>query len=168
MTTHAVPNSTGSAPPKLKAPANACDCHMHIYDGARFPPARPGPQSRMQSDAAVAQYRLLQQRIGTTRTVIVTPAAYVTDNRVTLDGIAAARRANTRGVAVVHPAVTDAELKALDAGGIRGIRFTVFDPKSPAVSIDMIAAAWPSASPISAGTCRSTCAPTRSSKTRNC
>ncbi len=139
MTTHAVPNSTGSAPPKLKAPANACDCHMHIYDAARFPPARPGPQSRMQSDAAVAQYRLLQQRLGTTRTVIVTPAAYVTDNRVTLDGIDQLGRAHTRGVAVVHPDVTDAELNALDAGGIRGIRFTVFDPKSAAVSIDMIA-----------------------------
>ena len=50
-------------------------------------PRGPGPQSRMQENAAVAQYRLLQQRIGTTRTVIVTPAAYVTDNRVTLDGI---------------------------------------------------------------------------------
>src|ERR1041384_4554894 len=75
-----LPNSTGSEAPKLKAPANACDCHMHIYDGERFPPARPGPQSRMQSDAAVAQYRLLQRRIGTTRTVIVTPAAYVTDS----------------------------------------------------------------------------------------
>jgi D-galactarolactone isomerase len=135
---HAVPNSSGAEAPKLKAPANACDCHMHIYDGERFPPARPGPQSRMQSDAAVAQYRLLQQRIGTTRTVIVTPAAYVTDNRVTLDGIEQLGRANTRGVAVVHPSVTDAELKALAAGGIRGIRFTVFDPRSAAVSIDMI------------------------------
>src|SRR3954467_5574462 len=85
---HNVPNSTGAEAPSLKAPAGACDCHMHIYDGERFPPARPGPQSRMQSDAAVAQYRLLQQRIGMTRTVIVTPAAYVTDNRVTLNGIA--------------------------------------------------------------------------------
>ena len=47
---HNVPNSSGSEAPKLKAPANACDCHMHIYDGERFPPARPGPQSRMQSD----------------------------------------------------------------------------------------------------------------------
>jgi hypothetical protein len=27
-----VPFSTGTEPPKLKAPANACDCHMHIYD----------------------------------------------------------------------------------------------------------------------------------------
>jgi predicted TIM-barrel fold metal-dependent hydrolase len=135
---HAVPNSSGTDAPKLKAPENACDCHMHIYDGERFPPARPGPQSRMQSDAAVAQYRLLQQRIGTTRTVIVTPAAYVTDNRVTLDGIQQLGAANTRGVAVVHPTVTDAELKTLAAGGIRGIRFTVFDPRSAAVSIDMI------------------------------
>ncbi|HXO86319.1 MAG TPA: hypothetical protein VN803_12425, partial [Gemmatimonadales bacterium] len=51
---HNVPNSDGTDAPKLKAPANACDCHMHIYDGDRFPPARPGPQSRMQSNAAVA------------------------------------------------------------------------------------------------------------------
>jgi predicted TIM-barrel fold metal-dependent hydrolase len=134
-----VPNSAGTEPPKLKAPASACDCHMHIYDGDRFPPARPGPQSRMQENAAVAQYRLLQQRLGTTRTVIVTPAAYVTDNRVTLDGIAQLGRDRTRGVAVVHPDVTDAELKQMADGGIRGIRFTVFDPRSAAVSIDMIA-----------------------------
>jgi predicted TIM-barrel fold metal-dependent hydrolase len=135
---HNVPNSTGSEAPKLKAPANACDCHMHIYDGDRFPPARPGPQSRMQSNAAVAEYRLLQKRNGTTRTVIVTPAAYVTDNRVTLDGIAQLGAAHARGVAVLHPTVTDAELKTLADGGISGIRFTVFDPRSAAVSIDMI------------------------------
>src|SRR5689334_9281362 len=133
-----VPNSQGTEVPKLKAPANACDCHMHIYDGARFPPARPGPQSRMQENAAVAQYRVLQQRPGTTRTVIVQPAAYVTDNRVTLDAIAQLGRQRTCGVAVVHPSVTSAELKALNDGGIRGIRFTVFDPRSAAVSIDMI------------------------------
>jgi predicted TIM-barrel fold metal-dependent hydrolase len=136
---HDVPNSSGSAAPKLKAPANACDCHMHIYDGARFPPARPDSQSRMQANASVAEYRLLQRRNGTTRTVIVTPAAYVTDNRITLDGIEQLGAANTHGVAVLHPTVTDAELKALAAGGIKGIRFTVFDPNSAAVSIDMIA-----------------------------
>ena len=135
---HAVPNSAGTEAPKLKAPANSCDCHMHIYDGERFAPARPGTQSRMQSNATAADYRLLQQRNGTTRTVIVTPAAYVTDNRVTLDAIAQLGAANTRGVAVLHPSVTDAELKVLADGGIRGIRFTVFDPASAAVSIDMI------------------------------
>ena len=32
----AVPNSSGTEAPKLKAPALACDCHHHIYDTARW------------------------------------------------------------------------------------------------------------------------------------
>lgn len=131
---HAVPNSAGAARPRLVAPANACDCHMHIYD-ERFPVARPG--SRHQTRASVAEYRLLQARLGTTRTVVVQPASYVTDNAVTLDAIAQLG-AQARGVAVVHPDVTDAELERLAAGGIRGIRFSVFDPRTAAVNIDMI------------------------------
>jgi hypothetical protein len=35
------------------------------------------------------------------------------------------RFANARGVAVVTPAIADAELKAFHAGGIRGIRFSL-------------------------------------------
>lgn len=31
-----VPYSAGTEAPKLKAPANACDCHMHIYN-ANYP-----------------------------------------------------------------------------------------------------------------------------------
>src|SRR5712691_586378 len=129
-----VPNSSGTAAPKLAAPANACDCHMHIYDGERFPP--PRPQSRMQANARVADYRLLQQRIGTGLTVVVSPAAYGTDNWVTLDAIA--QLGNARGVAVVHPTITDAELNASAAAGIRGIRFTQFDPATATTTFDMI------------------------------
>jgi predicted TIM-barrel fold metal-dependent hydrolase len=129
-----VPNSAGTGPPKLEAPPNACDCHMHIYDAARFPPSRPG--SRMQSDATVGDYRRLQKRIGTERTVVVQPAAYGVDNRVTLDAIA--KLGNARGVAVVFPDVSDAELKALHEGGVRGIRFTVFDPATAVTRIEMI------------------------------
>ncbi len=128
-----VPNSAGTDVPKLKAPANACDCHMHIYD-PRFPPVNTG--NRLQINASVAEYRLLQKRNGTTRTVIVTPAVYVTDNRVTLDAIATL--GNARGVAVLHPTVTDAELKTLADGGVRGIRFTQFDPRTATTTIDMI------------------------------
>jgi predicted TIM-barrel fold metal-dependent hydrolase len=87
----------------------------------------------------VAEYRLLQQRIGTTRNVVVTPRPYATDNRVTLDAIAQLG-GNARGVAVVHPTVTDAELKTLDRGGIRGIRFSLgANPTTNAVTtVDMI------------------------------
>jgi D-galactarolactone isomerase len=130
-----VPNSSGTEPAKLKAPAGACDCHHHIYDAARFPP--PDPKARMLQNARVEEYRLLQRRIGTSRNVVVTPAAYVTDNRVTLDAIAQLG-ANARGVAVVHPDVTDAELKTLADGGVRGIRFALGDPKTAATTIDMI------------------------------
>ena len=130
----AVPNSAGTDLPKLEAPPGACDCHMHVYDAARFPPTRPG--SRMQANASVEDYRRLQKRIGTERTVIVQPAAYGTDNRVTLDAIA--QLGNARGVAVVHPDVSDTELTALHAGGVRGIRFTVFDPATAVTKIEMI------------------------------
>jgi predicted TIM-barrel fold metal-dependent hydrolase len=108
---------------------------MHIYDAARFPPLRPG--SRMQAEASVAEYRLLQRRIGTGRVVIVTPAVYATDNAVTLDAIAQLGDA-ARGIAVVHPDVGDGELRRLADGGVRGIRFTQFDPATAVTTIDMI------------------------------
>ena len=114
------------------SPANAADCHIHIYD-PRFAPTTSKP-----SNSTVADYRLLQQRIGTTRVVIVTPRNYGTDNSVTLDGITQLGIANARGVGVVRPNVTDAELKKLDAGGIRGLRFTVGNPETAVTSIDMI------------------------------
>ena len=47
----AVPNSAGTAAPRLKAPPNACDCHHHIYDAVRFPqpPQATAPCSRMRA-----------------------------------------------------------------------------------------------------------------------
>jgi predicted TIM-barrel fold metal-dependent hydrolase len=119
----AVPNSGGTEAPKLMVPPNACDCHHHIYDSTRFPqPAQA--KTPIQPNARVQEYRLLKQRLGITRSVVVTPSAYVTDNRVTLDAISQLGPA-ARGVAVIGPNVTDAELKTLDAGGIRGIRFSL-------------------------------------------
>jgi predicted TIM-barrel fold metal-dependent hydrolase len=118
-----VPNSAGTETPKLKAPDWACDCHHHIYDSARFPqPAQA--KTPIQPNARVQEYRLLQRRLGITRDVVVTPSAYATDNRVTLDAISQLGP-NARGVAVVGADVTDAELKRLDAGGIRGVRFSL-------------------------------------------
>jgi len=129
----AVPNSSGTEAAKLKAPALACDCHHHIYDAARFPPNKP--DARIIPDARVPEYRLLQRRIGTSRNIVVTPAAYASDNNVTLDAIAQFGH-NARGVAVVNASVSDAELKALDAGGVRGIRFSL--PPSDAGKMGMI------------------------------
>src|SRR5215470_2754052 len=130
-----VPNSIGTEPPKLRAPANATDCHMHTYDPARF--AMPPNPRKAPSNAAVEDYRLFQKRIGTSRVVIVQPRNYATDNRVTLYAVSQLGP-NARGVAVVNPAISDADLKAFHAGGIRGIRFSLADASSRAVTPDMV------------------------------
>ena len=92
-----VPNSSGIGRPKLSAPPNACDCHMHIYD-SRFPVS---PTAKLRPpDATVDDYRRLQKRLGTTRNVVVTPSTYGTDNSCTLDAMAKLG-ASARGVAVV-------------------------------------------------------------------
>jgi D-galactarolactone isomerase len=128
----AVPWSAGTEPPKLKAPPNACDCHMHIYD-SRFPFA---PNAKLRPpNATVDAYRLLQKRIGVTRNVVVTPSTYGTDNSCTLDAMAKLG-ATARGVAVVDTSVADAELKRLNDLGIRGIRFNLV--QSGATTIDML------------------------------
>jgi len=127
-----VPWSAGTEPPKLKAPPNACDCHMHIYD-SRFPVA---PNAKLRPpDATIDAYRLLQKRMGTTRNVVVTPSTYGTDNSCTLDAIAKLGL-TARGVAVVDTSVSDAELKRLNDLGVRGIRFNLV--QSGATTVDML------------------------------
>jgi len=127
-----VPFSSGADAPKLKAPADACDCHMHIYD-SRFPMA---PTATLKpADAHVEDYRLLQKRIGTTRNVIVTPSTYGTDNSCTLDAMAKIGP-SARGVAVVDASVTDAELKRLNGLGVRGTRFNLV--QAGATTVEML------------------------------
>lgn len=130
-----VPNSAGTEPPKSSAPPEACDCHLHIYDPA-FPMARP--DARAVADADASAYAALQRRIGTSRAIVVQPAAYGTDNRVTVDAVAKLGRDRARGIAVVHPTVTDGQLREMGAGGIRGVRFTQHDPRTAVTTPDMI------------------------------
>ncbi len=130
-----IPNSSGVAHPALRVPTNACDAHMHIYD-ASFPQASDA--AALLAAASVDEYRLLQKRLGTTRTVVVTPRNYYTDNRVTLDAIERLGSHCTRGVAVLRADVTDASLRHLHEGGIRGIRFSLYTPANAAATFDMV------------------------------
>ena len=129
------PNSSGTHKPASAAPQGACDAHMHVYD-RRF--ALFGSPDAVVDDATVDHYRLLQQRIGTQRTVVVQPRVHGTDNSVTLAAIRSLGPAQARGVAVVRPDVTDAELERLHAGGIRGIRFTLYTPANATTDFAMV------------------------------
>ena len=98
--------SAGTEAPKLKAPANATDCHHHIYD-AKYP---VDPKATLRpADALVDDYRGFQKRIGTSRNVLVQAAFGPT----------------ARMVAVVNDQVSTEELKRMHALGVRGIRFNL-------------------------------------------
>lgn len=122
----AVPHSPGVNRPLRAVPAFACDSHMHIFD-PRFP-ASPH-WTRTPPVATVADYRQLQARLGTSRTVIVTPSTYGTDNRCTVDALDQFGD-TARGVAVVDLDVTRAELARLDHHRVRGLRVNFVTPQA--------------------------------------
>ncbi len=73
-------------------------------------------------DAGPDMLFALRDHLGFERNVIVQASCHGTDNAATLDAIAKSN-GRARGVAVVDPAISEAELHTLHAGGIRGIRF---------------------------------------------
>ena len=130
---HSVPYSTGSLAARSPAPPGATDCHFHIYD-QRFPAAAGA--TLFPPDATVENYRALQRRIGTSRGVLVQPSTYGTDNTLHLESMNQLGRANFRMVAVVNDSVSTAELRRLNALGVRGIRFNLV--QAGATTIDML------------------------------
>ena len=68
--------------PRFTMPPHACDCHFHIFDD-------PSPQVAERSYTAAAaleiDFRHLQKILGLTRSVIVQPSVYGTDNRTTMN-----------------------------------------------------------------------------------
>jgi predicted TIM-barrel fold metal-dependent hydrolase len=118
----------------LKTPANSCDAHIHIID-PRFAPTDPStPPAHGQS---ITDYHKVRESLGLRRAVIVQPKYYATDNRCTLDAIAH-MRGQARGIAVVDTRVTDKELITLHEGGIRGLRFSLWNAGNQVVSVEMI------------------------------
>lgn len=102
----------------FKAPDGACDCHHHVYD-KRWPYAKtavlkPPP-------ATTADYRKYQAKIGTSRSIAVTPSTYAFDNDCIADFLSA-QWPRSLGVAVVKPDIDAAALKKLNVAGFRGAR----------------------------------------------
>ena len=60
--------------------------------------------------------------------MLVQPSVYGTDNTALLDALSRQRQ-GLRGVAVVDPGLSLEDIRALDAAGIRGVRFNLVDHK---------------------------------------
>ncbi|OFZ88213.1 MAG: hypothetical protein A2V78_03385 [Betaproteobacteria bacterium RBG_16_64_18] len=108
--------------PNYKAPARACDCHAHVFGPVAAYPLTPN-RSFTPPDSPIGDYLQMLATLGIERAVLVQGSAHGTDNSATLDAIAQAGN-RFRGVAVIEPTVTDAELERLHGGGIRGCRMS--------------------------------------------
>ena len=110
----------------------SCDAHLHVYHRAK------SLQGLVPADADAAAYAALRSRFGLSRAVVVQPRPYGTDNSIVLASIATLGRSSTRGIAVLHPDVSERELQALHEAGIRGVRFSLFTQRNAVVTFDMV------------------------------
>ena len=113
---HAAPSK-----PRYTPPPGAVDAHCHVFGPmAEFPFSAKA--TYLPEDAGPDMLFALRDHLGFARNVIVQASCHGTDNAATLDAIAKSNGL-ARGVAVVDPAISETDLAALHAGGIRGIRF---------------------------------------------
>lgn len=107
--------------PRFTPPPGAVDAHCHVFGPmAQFPFS---PKAKyLPEDAGPDMLFALRDRLGFSRNVIVQASCHGTDNSATLNAIARSE-GKARGVAVVDPAISDAELEKLHEGGMRGVRF---------------------------------------------
>ena len=107
--------------PDYVPPAGAVDAHCHVFGPMAEYPFSANAKYLPQ-DATPEMLFALRDRLGFARNVIVQASCHGTDNAATLNAIARSG-GKARGIAVVDPAIGEAELDALHEGGMRGVRF---------------------------------------------
>ena len=109
-----------------RLPEGTCDTHFHIFepiDRYRLDPKR----GYTPSIVGTAEYRAVMQATGIERAVAVQPSVYGFDNRVLFDALAEMPE-TLRGVAVMRPDVSDADLQRAHRLGVRAIRINARNP----------------------------------------
>jgi predicted TIM-barrel fold metal-dependent hydrolase len=118
-----LPRSLLAATALTEMPAGTIDCHNHVMGPqAKYP--YTAERAYTPPEATVAQLKALRAQVHTARNVLVTPSVYGTDNRCLVDALGELQ-GTARGIAVLPLDVSDAELKRLDAAGVRGIRIAL-------------------------------------------
>lgn len=107
--------------PAFRPPPGAVDAHCHVFGPGDVFPYAP-ERKYTPGDAPKEKLWELRDYLGFERNVIVQATCHGADNRALVDALKASNN-RARGVATVKQDVTDAELRALDAAGVRGVRF---------------------------------------------
>lgn len=120
--------------PAFTPPPGAVDAHCHVFGPGDVFPYAP-ERKYTPCDAGADQLFALRDLLGLSRNVVVQATCHGTDNRAMVDAL---RRSNgrARGVATVGGDVTNDEIAAMHADGVRGVRFNyvrrLVDPKPDA------------------------------------
>jgi 2-pyrone-4,6-dicarboxylate lactonase len=116
-----IPFHPNPSKPKFKPPAGAVDAHCHVFGPEdKFPYA---PERKYTPcDAPKEKLFALRDYLGLDKNVIVQASCHSKDNRAMIDALATSNN-RAKGVAFVGAEVTDAELKAMDRAGVKGVRF---------------------------------------------
>jgi len=125
--------------PHFQLPPGSVDAHCHVFGpGDQFPYA---PERKYTPcDASKEQLFALRDHLGFERNVIVQATCHGADNSALLDALASSND-RARGVVTVKRNVTDAQLQAMHAAGVRGVRFNFvkrlvdFTPKDELMEI---------------------------------
>lgn len=107
--------------PEFRPPAGAVDAHCHVFGPAAVFPFAP-ERKYTPVDASKDQLFALRDHLGFERNVIVQASCHGKDNAALADALRASGGL-ARGIAIVGPDVSDAELDDLHEAGVRGVRF---------------------------------------------
>lgn len=108
--------------PGFVLPANATDCHVHIFDPIRFPYA--STRRYTPPPATVSDLMDFHRALGMQRVVLVQPSVYGTDNSCMLNALSRIG-ARARGVAVIGQKFSRSQLVDMAGAGVRGVRINM-------------------------------------------
>lgn len=107
--------------PDLVLPDGAVDCHVHMF-GPASEYDFAATSSYISDDMLPQTFFALQDVLGLSRAVLVSGGGYGTDTRH-LEAVLSGHGDRLRGVALLAETTTAEKIAALDALGVRGLRF---------------------------------------------
>ncbi len=112
--------------PRITLPPLSCDSHFHVFGPhAKFPYAPNRPFTP--TDAPKEDLFRLHEFLGIQRGVFVHSTCHGSDHRVLVDMLQAGQ-GRYRGVALLEPTTSEAEVERLDDAGVRGLRLHYYFP----------------------------------------
>ncbi len=124
--------------PSVTLPAGSIDTHVHVFEPGY--PLSPG-RGYNPPHSTLADLKHLHATLGIDRVVFTQPSIYGTDNSAILDGMAALNTQTpdrARAVVAITLDMTDDELAALDASGVRGVRLNTDNKGGMPITFDKI------------------------------